>query len=197
MRIIAGEHRGRRIEAPRGRATRPMLDRMREALFNTLSPWIDGGRVLDLFAGSGSLGLEALSRGAASARMVDRGADALKALRSNVELLRVGDRTEVVRGDALEPALWGPVGAWEAGSEDARYDIVFLDPPYPTVEDPAGRKLLLDRVEQLVANALASDGVLVLHAEKRRARELAEADSEWELRLYGSSALLYKEGRST
>jgi 16S rRNA (guanine966-N2)-methyltransferase len=166
-----------------------MLDRMREALFNTLSPWTNGARVLDLFAGSGSLGLEALSRGATSARMIDRGAEALVALRSNVELLRVGDRAEVVRGDAFEPALWGVTDA-------ERYDIVFLDPPYPSVADPAGRVLLIERVEQLVADALVSDGVLVLHAEKRRARELAEADPEWELRVYGSSALLYMEGRT-
>src|SRR5690606_13703278 len=87
VRIIAGIHLGRRIAAPPGRGTRPMLDRMPEALFSTLAPWLPDAVVLDLFAGSGSLGLEALSRGARSARLVERDAAAARVLADNVALL--------------------------------------------------------------------------------------------------------------
>jgi len=162
-----------------------MLDRMREALFNTISLRIDGARVLDLFAGSGSLGLEALSRGARAVRMIDRDPEALRVLRANTELLRVGDRAEIVRGDALEPGLWPAV------DQDDAADIVFLDPPYPLVEDPRGRELLLERIGELIRDVLEPGGILVLHARKIRARELAEAHPTWDQRVYGSSALLY------
>ena len=99
MRIIAGEFRGRRIEAPPGDGTRPMLDRVREALFSTLGERVDGARVLDLFAGSGSLGLEALSRGARVARMVEQHPRAYATLKENVELLGAADRALCARGN--------------------------------------------------------------------------------------------------
>ena len=108
MRIIAGEFRGRRIEAPPGLATRPMLDRVREAVFSTLQRRLPDAVVLDLFAGSGSLGLEALSRGARHVRLVEQGAPALAALRKNVEALRARHRVEVVVGDALKATSWLP-----------------------------------------------------------------------------------------
>src|SRR5258707_14629336 len=97
MRVIAGQWGGRRLAAPPGRATRPTSDRVREALFSILGP-LDGERVLDLFAGSGALGLEALSRGAASATLVERAPAALRALRENVAAL--GADAEVVATDA-------------------------------------------------------------------------------------------------
>src|SRR5262245_22796072 len=107
MRIIAGRQRGRRIRAPEGLGTRPMLDRVREAMFATLMPWLLDANVLDLFAGSGSLGLEALSRGARSARMVERHAPTLALLRDNLAALALEDRATVVRGDALAATTWG------------------------------------------------------------------------------------------
>ena len=120
MRVIAGTHGGRELIAPKGRATRPTSDRVREALFSILGD-VSDLRVLDLFAGSGALAIEALSRGAAEATLVDSAAGAVAAIRRNLESL--GLHAEVVR----QPALRFLQGA----SRDARqYDLVFLDPPY-------------------------------------------------------------------
>ena len=110
MRVVAGEFGGRRLQAPRGRATRPTADRVREALFSMLGD-VGGARVLDLYAGSGALGIEALSRGAASAVFVDSEARAAEAIRRNLDTL--GARGEVRRQDALRflAAARGPVRA--------------------------------------------------------------------------------------
>jgi 16S rRNA (guanine(966)-N(2))-methyltransferase RsmD len=126
MRVIAGELGGRRLRAPRGAAPRPTSERVREALFSMLGE-LAGARVLDLFAGSGALGIEALSRGAAHATFVERAAPALAALRANIASLGLEDRATVRAGDAVS-ALRG------AGP----YDLVFLDPPYATAEALAG-----------------------------------------------------------
>ena len=126
MRVIAGELGGRRFQSPRGGATRPTAERVREAVFSMLGE-IRGLRVLDLFAGSGALGIEALSRGAASATFVERAPRALAALRSNLASLGLEDRSRVVAGDALA-----------ALSPGAEYDLVFLDPPYAMAETLAG-----------------------------------------------------------
>src|SRR5918912_1803523 len=96
MRIIAGEHRGARIFAPPGRETRPTSDRVRENVFNIVAPWVEDARVLDLYAGSGAMGLEALSRGAASAVFVESDADAVRAIERNLDKLRL-TRATVVR----------------------------------------------------------------------------------------------------
>jgi 16S rRNA (guanine966-N2)-methyltransferase len=122
VRVIAGELGGRRLVAPRGQATRPTSERVREALFSMLGP-LEGLRVLDLFAGSGALGIEALSRGASHATFVERAAPALAALRSNLAALDLLERSSVRAGDALS-ALRG----------SGPYDLVFLDPPYAMAE---------------------------------------------------------------
>jgi 16S rRNA (guanine966-N2)-methyltransferase len=120
MRVIAGTHGGRELLAPKGRATRPTSDRVREALFSVLGD-IRELRVLDLFAGSGALGIEALSRGAVEATLVDSAGPAVTAIRRNLEALRLD--AEVVRQPADR--------FLQAASRDARqYDLVFLDPPY-------------------------------------------------------------------
>jgi 16S rRNA (guanine(966)-N(2))-methyltransferase RsmD len=205
MRIIAGEFRGRRIEAPAGESTRPMLDRVREALFSTVQDWMDGARVLDLFAGSGSLGLEALSRGAERARFVERSTPALAILRRNVQVLGVEDRARIVRGNALQPATWTetlasdraarsePDGAARADAErDAEADIVFLDPPYAMLDDPMDRQELLATVDRLMREGVAAHGVLVFHA-PTRALERLRFDPRYRRddRAYGSSTLCY------
>jgi len=121
VRIVAGRWGGRRLTTPKGLATRPTSDRVREALFSILGDRVPGARVLDLFAGSGALGLEALSRGAAEATFVDSSAAAVRAIRINLEQL--GAEAEVGRADAL--------GFLRAARGDARqYDLVLLDPPY-------------------------------------------------------------------
>ena len=123
MRIIAGRWRGRRLEAPPGRETRPTSDRVREAWMSALQPYLPGARVLDLFAGSGALGLEALSRGAEHATFVERAGPALKVLRANVRSLEADALCEIVRADALDFA---------AGLGPGAYDIALADPPYGT-----------------------------------------------------------------
>ena len=122
MRVIAGRLGGRRLAAPAGRATRPTSDRVREALFSVLGD-VRGARVLDLFAGSGALGIEALSRGAAHATFVDSAPAAVRALRENVAALGLEEVAEVRRQDARAFLRT----AKKAGHE---YDLVFLDPPY-------------------------------------------------------------------
>jgi 16S rRNA (guanine966-N2)-methyltransferase len=125
MRIVAGAWRGRALQAPRGDATRPTADRVRQALFDMLlhAPWggrevIDGARVLDGFAGTGALGLEALSRGAAVATFVERDRAALAALRTNIESLAATTRATILAGDILAIRPGPPCS------------LVFLDPPY-------------------------------------------------------------------
>ena len=120
--MIAGRFGGRRLTAPAGRATRPTSDRVREALFSTLGD-VEDARVLDLFAGSGALGIEALSRGAARATFVDSAPAAVRAVRTNVEALGLSDAAEVRRQDAR---------AFLRTAQKAHheYDLVFLDPPY-------------------------------------------------------------------
>lgn len=121
MRIIAGRWKGHEIRPPPGRATRPTTDRVREAWMSALQHALPGATVLDLFAGSGALGLEALSRGAERVTFVERSGGALRALRANVERLGAGAEVEVVRGDAERYAAQLEAGA---------YDLALADPPY-------------------------------------------------------------------
>jgi 16S rRNA (guanine966-N2)-methyltransferase len=121
MRIVAGVWGGRRIQAPPGRATRPTTDRVREAWMSAVAPELPGARVLDLFAGSGALGLEALSRGAERATFVENAPPALKALAANLAALGAGDRSGIVRTDAVRFVEGLPAGA---------FDVAFADPPY-------------------------------------------------------------------
>ena len=182
MRVIGGELGGRRLEAPEGTGTRPMLDRVREAMFSTLQPWIPGATVLDLFAGSGSLGIEALSRGAQRARFVERGAPAYKCLRANLAELDLAEKSETMRGDALDRAAWGELA----------YDVVFFDSPYPLLDEVALRQALFWAIHELVRHRLAPEGVLVFHAplHKVLASEFAPGLVVRE-RVYGTNSLWY------
>jgi 16S rRNA (guanine966-N2)-methyltransferase len=135
MRIVAGTWRGRALQTPPGDTTRPTADRVRQALFDMLlhAPWggrdaIEGVRVLDVFAGTGALGLEALSRGAAFATFIEQDRAALAALRANIATLRAADSTAVLAGDAL--ATKGLAAAGPPFPGGAPCTLVFLDPPY-------------------------------------------------------------------
>lgn len=128
MRIVGGKHKGRPLSAPKGRNTRPTSDRAREAMFNVLAhaewaPDLEGARVIDLFAGSGALGLEAMSRGAAFCLFVETEASARGAIRDNIDLLKLFGHTRLHRRDAThlgdKPSNLGEP-----------FDIAFLDPPY-------------------------------------------------------------------
>ncbi len=156
MRVIAGEHRGARLRAPRGAHTRPTSDRVREAVFSMLGD-VRGERVLDLFAGSGALAIEALSRGAARATLVDSSRDAVAAISSNLSTL--GLRADVHRRGALQFL----VAAREAGPE---YDLVFVDPPY-RMADVVGRELCVR-----LAPLLAPDARVVTESDRRAPLDL-------------------------
>ena len=121
IRIIAGEFKGRRLKTPQGGAVRPTADRVREAWFSILQRSIRGARVLDLFAGSGALGFEALSRGAVSADFVEVHRASLTVLKANAETLKVEDRVTIYRVDGLRFA---------EGLRPGEYDVAFADPPY-------------------------------------------------------------------
>ena len=120
MRVITGTARGRRLKELEGMETRPTTDRVKEGIFNIIQFDIEGRRVLDLFAGTGQLGIEALSRGAASAVFVDQRKDAAALTKDNLKLTELNDRGQVVCGDAM---------AYLAGAK-AKFDLVFIDPPY-------------------------------------------------------------------
>jgi 16S rRNA (guanine966-N2)-methyltransferase len=121
MRVIAGEAKGRRLTGIRSAAIRPTSDRVREALFSALGGAVPEARVLDLYAGSGALGIEALSRGAATAVFVDSDREAVEAIRANLALTRMDDRATVVRS---------AVGAFLAAGRHGPFDLVLIDPPY-------------------------------------------------------------------
>ena len=152
MRVIAGEWRGQPLKAPPGAATRPTSDRVREALFSILASRIPDARVLDLFAGSGALGLEALSRGAQSATFVDDAAAAIRAIEANLAALQ--GQAEVRRTDALR--------FLDAARRDgAQYDLIFLDPPYRLAER------LAPALSEALPAVLAPGAVAVAESDRR------------------------------
>ncbi len=140
MRIIAGRWKGRRLKPLRGKGTRPTTDRVRESWMAAVGQALEGATVLDLFAGSGALGLEALSRGAESAVFVERSRGALTTLRANIELLEAGSQTKVTTSDAM---------AFVDRLEGVTFDVAFADPPY-------GLGLALRLLETFVARPFAS-----------------------------------------
>ena len=159
MRVVSGRFGGRRLQAPGGRGTRPTSDRVREALFSTLGP-LEGAAVLDLFAGSGALAIEALSRGAARAVLVERDARAAAVIRANLDLLGVGeDEALLVRA----PARTALRDARERGDT---YDLVFLDPPYRSAAE-LGREL-----SEALPPVLSAGARVVSQSDRRTPLEL-------------------------
>lgn len=134
MRVVAGEAGGRRLIAPEGSDTRPTLDRVREAMFNSLVSLgaVDDAKVLDLYAGSGALGIEALSRGARSCVFVDSGRDARKAIATNLATTGFIERSLVAPQDAV---TWLRQTSASASSEQSRFDLVLIDPPYAAEDE--------------------------------------------------------------
>ena len=120
MRVITGSARGRRLNELKGNDTRPTTDKVKESIFNCIQFDVEGAQVLDLFAGTGQLGIEALSRGAAGATFVDRRADAVRLVRDNLALCGFEERAQVVCGDAMT----------YLAAQRRRFDIILLDPPY-------------------------------------------------------------------
>ena len=160
MRIIAGSARGRTIDAPKGQDTRPTLDRVRENLFNILQGRLWDARVLDLFAGSGALSLEALSRGAETAVLCDHDREAARIEKKNIQALREEKRTRVLTGD------WRRTVSL-LRAEGAQFDLVFLDPPYAMTD--------LREVTEALLPLLAEESMIVLEHQAEARIQAAEA----------------------
>lgn len=170
-----------------------MLDRVREALFSTLGPGIDGAYALDLFAGSGSLGFEALSRGAAFTRFVERNPAVVGLLHENARELGVGERSEIRAGSAISDNLWeAPEG------EEARWaDVIFYDPPYPLLRGDE-RGSIFEAAARLSREVLRPGGFLVFHTPRRGVSRVDfDKDLDLDQRNYGSSSLWYLRGIET
>lgn len=157
MRIIAGERKGHTIVAPKGLDTRPTSDRVRENVFNIVAPWVEGARVLDLYAGSGAMGLEALSRGAASAVFVEAEPQAVRAIERNLDKLRLTGAT-VLRRDAI-------TGLAQEAASGRKYDLVLADPPYSMTD--------YDALARYLPLVLTEDGLVVLESAAKTEPELA------------------------
>jgi 16S rRNA (guanine966-N2)-methyltransferase len=176
MRIIAGEARGRKLKSPDTKGTRPATDRVREAVFSAIGNWVEDSVVADLYAGSGSFGLEALSRGAASAVFVERGRKALQALRANVKTVGLGGTViEASVQDYLDKA-------------NHRFHLVFMDPPW---DDPT---------EQMETDLAKLDRLLLPNAEvvvsRRHTDRVPETPENWRVaadKRYGDTRIIRYE----
>jgi 16S rRNA (guanine(966)-N(2))-methyltransferase RsmD len=171
VRIIAGLYKGRRLHVPTWTGLRPTSDKLRETLFNIVAPRIEGARVLDVYAGTGAVGLEALSRGASEVVFVERDRRAAALIRKNVELCGVRQRYTIVSGEAGDS-----LGRFDPGTT---FDLIFLDPPYdhpPTTDvlDAAGRRLA-GRGWLVVEHA--ARGAFDVPADLDRVREVRSGDS--------------------
>ena len=154
MRVISGKYKGRRLAAPAGKATRPTADRVKETVFNILGTDVHRKQVLDLFAGSGALGIEAISRGAASCVFIDYGKAALKAIHRNINDLDLHDQTRVIRWNILKN-----LNCLAKGPKV--FDLVFMDPPYET-------DAIIPSLSHLEASgALADSAILVIEHSPR------------------------------
>lgn len=179
MRVIGGEYRGRRLRTAEGRAVRPTSDRLRETLFNILSPGILNRAFLDVCAGSGAVGIEALSRGAGHATFIDRSRSACSIIRQNLESLGLEDRATIINRDAA-------VALKRLSVESRKFDIVFVDPPYDAAVHGAIMTLLGS------GTLVGGEGIVVVEYHARRPLE----DEFGALRAYrevkqGESALTF------
>ena len=185
MRIIAGIHRTRQIEAPEGLVTRPMTDRVRENLFNLLGDTVVNATVLDLFCGSGALGIEALSRGATRVTFVDTDLAAVSVVETNCKRLGLEKQARILRRDVLRPGPWiRPVGAKD-------YALIFIDPPYKMSAEPGGQAQLAAMVEAIAGLECVARGALAMIRVERNTRiTLPWAGFEFsDQRSYGTTTL--------
>ncbi len=179
MRIVAGTFGGRRLHAPKGREIRPTSDRVREAIFSILGPTVLAAGVLDLFAGTGALGLEALSRGASEVVFVDQSADAVRLIRANIGLIGVQERVRIIHGP-VNQAIHRLAG------EGKSFDLIFMDPPY-------GKGAVQNTFSRLGEVARSGTRVVVEH-DVRDLVPLPSENQEWvklQERKYGDTAVSF------
>ena len=184
MRIVGGEFRGKKLLLPEDKRIRPTADRTREALFNILAHDSDmrgpegplplGARVLDIFAGTGALGLEALSRGAAHVTFMENHPDSLKIIQGNIKTMGLSRRTDIIRRDALTP-----------GKPGAPYDLILMDPPY-------AKGLAFPCLEALMKNGwLVSGALIVIEISKKEDLILSDDVQIIKDRTYGAARLIF------
>ena len=170
MRIVAGKFRSRSIQAPKGDQTRPTLDKVKEAIFSRIGPYFDGGIMLDLFAGSGSMGLEALSRGMDHVVFVDRSPMAFNVIRSNIETLKVQDQTTVWKSDCFTALR-------KLADSGKKFDLIYLDPPYKKQQLHKIMEMLdeMDLVQQggdVILESLKEDEFLEAYHDLHKVKEV-------------------------
>jgi 16S rRNA (guanine966-N2)-methyltransferase len=177
MRIIAGQRRGHKFEGPKGSATRPTSDLVRESLFNILRDSVAGLVVVDLFAGTGALGLEALSRGAARALFVEQNRDNVALIRRNLATLRFEDRATVLATDAYR---------WVRGfsATDDEPMVVFLDPPYREYESRSGK---VNRMLGRLVEELPDGSVIAVESGRALDADVLPDAGAWDVRRYGGT----------
>jgi 16S rRNA (guanine966-N2)-methyltransferase len=176
MRVIAGHFRGTRLYAPSGMDIRPTADRLRESIFNIIGPRIRGKQVLDLFAGTGAMGIEALSRGAAHAVFIDNHPQALELIRRNITKVRAGERTTVIS--------WDIARNLQCLRDHSLSDIIFMDPPYR-------RGLIQNTLNYLQANTTGVKMIVVEHAAKESLHDLPERLLLVDQRRYGKTLVSF------
>ena len=183
MRVISGTARGTNLAAPKGQHVRPTLDRVKTAMFNLLADRVDGAKVLDVFSGSGSLGIEALSRGAEACVFVERTGSCVQAIRSNLERTRLSDRTRVLRADVF--------AVLRRLARDDVFDLVLAAPPYRIVDELPSRQRLWQWLTELVSgDALRSDAMVVLeHRRQKSALVFPDEVALLDSRTYGDTTL--------
>ena len=158
MRVIAGQAKGKRLNSLEGDATRPTLDRIKEALFNIIQFDIEGANILDLFSGSGALGIECLSRGADHAVLCDNSYEAIKIINQNIENTKFVEKATVINKDYI-------LALKKLSKEEYKFDIIFLDPPFKTDFDV---KALNEIIELELLN---DDGVIIIETNDKRKEE--------------------------
>jgi len=179
MRIIAGKHRGRNLLPPLGNVTRPITDRVKQSLFDILAPMLADSRIYDCFAGTGSMGLECLSRGAAAVTFFEADRSAIQRLKKNVAAMDDERRCRIIAGDLFE---WFA----QAPAPDPRIDLIFLDPPYRFLGE---RSLELQKLaEKFSADHMAADGGVVFRHDAADTLELPSL-KRYDLREYGGMQL--------
>lgn len=178
--MISGEKKGHRLIAPKGRDVRPTEDRVKESLFNIISPISSDAVILDLFAGTGGIGIEFLSRGAAFTYFVDRGSESISAIRKNLEHTKFLDKSEVIVLDAR-------VAIKRFAAKETKFDYIYIDPPYNQVD-------LFHDVLQLISDnrLLKVNGLAIVEHDKKLTLKYAYGDiTKFDERSYGSKLMTY------
>lgn len=178
VRVISGSARGLKLNTPGDERVRPTTDRVKESMFNIVQDWVYDSQVLDLFAGSGALGIEALSRGASQAVFCDNSLDSIKIIKSNIEKARVADRSQIVSGDFKRCLR-------DMGAKNQSFDMIFVDPPY--------YKGLFEEVLDTIraCKILKKDGIVIVEHDAKRPIGQVEGLEVYKEKKYGITMLTF------